>query len=94
MDDYDISGCIGPLHPATNSAPEWPMYSYERPAWMLWNAIAGALAQKGWTEPMIKEWLQSKKARWALDGYLGEEIDALGRGFAETIATDGGASAT
>ena len=68
-----------------NTNPEWPMYSFSRPAWLLWNAIANGLIEKGWTEEEIKFWLQSKDTRWALDGDLGEEIEKLGKKYARKI---------
>lgn len=76
----DITGKICDLHP---SYGDWPMYSYERPAWLLWNTIANALHDKGWTEDQIKEWLQSKDPRIALDGGLGNEIQKLGKAYVE-----------
>jgi hypothetical protein len=81
MENYDISGKIGNLF-NTNPEPEWPMYSYDRPASILWSAIAGKLHEAGWTDEQIKEWLQSKETRWALDGSLGDALRALGERFA------------
>ncbi len=75
MSDYDISDKIGDLFP--NKKPEWPMYSYDRPASILWNAIAGQLHEAGWSDTKIKDWLQSKSTRWALDGDLGDAIRNL-----------------
>jgi predicted transcriptional regulator len=71
-DSYDCTGHL-------NS--EWPMYSFETPSFMLWNAIASEMNAKGWTDEEIKEWLQSKAARWACDGELGEAIIKLGKKF-------------
>ena len=79
--DYDCTGKIGPSGGQTNclgELPEWPMYSYERPAYILWNAIAQNLHRRGWTDSQIKEWLQSKNTRWALDGDLGSILVELG----------------
>jgi hypothetical protein len=59
---YDISGKIGNLF-HTNLNPEWPMYSFDRPGSILWNAIAGKLHEAGWKDKRIKEWLQSKEPR-------------------------------
>ncbi len=71
----DITGKIGTLNGETvNPAPEYPMYSYERPAWMVWGAVADEMQKRGWKEEQILEWLQSKNARWALDGELGNMI--------------------
>lgn len=73
MTQQDYTALIGPL----NSDKEWPMYSYERPAYMFWNAIANTLRTRGWSDEEIKEWLQSKEPRWMLDGELGETIEAV-----------------
>lgn len=80
---YDISGKIGPLYGPVTPEPEWPMYSYERPAWMLWNAIANELHTAGWSEEKIRDWLQSKSARWALDGDLGDALRDMGKKYAQ-----------
>lgn len=82
--NYDITGRIGDLFPIQK--PEWPMYSFGRPSYMLWNAIAAGLSASGWSEDQIKEWLQSKATRWALDGDLGDDIRKLGEAYAEKIA--------
>ena len=80
----DITDRIGQI----GSNAEWPMYSHDRAAYMLWNAIANGLAAKGWTEEQIKDWLQSKSARWALDGDLGDAISKLGTEYANTIVEE------
>jgi hypothetical protein len=73
MSDYDITGKIGPLYPEAIPNPcEWPMYSFARPAYILWNAIAAELHAMKWTDTEIKAWLQAKDTRWALDGDLGD----------------------
>jgi hypothetical protein len=87
--DYvDITGHIGPLYdPAstTGRIAEWPMYSFDRPAYVLWNAIANQLHKQGWDEDEIKAWLQSKLPRWSLDGSLGDALEQLGTEYAKTI---------
>ena len=80
--DFDITGKVGPLWPRAKEA-EIPMYSFERPAYILWNAIGKSLCAKGWSEKKIAEWLQSKGPRWALDGSLGDAIEKLGADYAE-----------
>lgn len=82
----DITDRIGELYP-TKGEPEWPMYSFDRPSYMLWNAIATGLTARGWTEQQIKDWLQSKGARWALDADLGEAISQLGCAYASAIVS-------
>jgi hypothetical protein len=62
-----------------------PMYSFNSPAHMLWNSIANGLVARGWTEEQVFDWLQSKSARWALDGDLGEAVIELGMKYAANI---------
>ncbi len=90
MNDFDITCQIGALYyiDTPEKPAEWPMYSFDRPARMLWNAIGKRLTEKGWSENRVKEWLQSKSTRWALDGTLGDAIEALGRSYADKV--DGG----
>jgi len=61
----DYTGKFCDLHPSTGR--EWPMYSYERPAWDFWNGFANGLKDQGFSEAEIEEWLKSKLARWLLD---------------------------
>lgn len=80
MKTIDITGKIGPL----GSDCEWPMYSYNRAAYTLWNGIANGLKARRWTEKQIRDWLQSKSPRWALDGELGVSLEKLGMEFAKS----------
>lgn len=84
MTAFDITTKIGPLFPRPE-APSCPMYSYDRPAYILWNAIGRTLAQHGWTERQIMEWLSSKEPRWALDGVLGDVLEQLGIEYAQSM---------
>jgi hypothetical protein len=86
MTDLDITGKIGDLFPA--QSPEWPMYSYSRPAGILWNSIADTLHKNGWTEEQIQVWLKSRDTRWALDGELGDKIKQLGHDYAISLIID------
>jgi hypothetical protein len=81
---YDCTGKIGPFERVYQPV-EWAMYSYERPAYMLWNAIASELHANGWSDGQIKNWLQSKGPRYELDGALGEAITELGKQYATAI---------
>jgi hypothetical protein len=83
----DITGQIGPLYPS--NPPEWPMYAFNTPAYDVWNAIANVLFERGWTVLEIKGWLQSKSARWAMDGSLGEALVEAARNYAATIPDSG-----
>ena len=71
----DITGEIGPL--VDLGPPEIPMYSYRFPSDYFWNGIANGLKKKRFTENQIKDWLQSKQARWTIDKYC-NEIEELG----------------
>ena len=84
----DYTGKMGPLWPDmwVKNPPEWPMYSYERPASILWDAIANELHERGWSDDKIGGWLRSKGPRWALDGDLGEIIRDIGTLYGRGIA--------
>ena len=58
-----------------------PMYSHERPSNLLWQAVYEGLVQSGMSHKQAVDWLQSKSPRWALDGDLGDKIEALGKEF-------------
>lgn len=66
---------------------EWPMYSFSAPAVDFWNGLANGLRERGWPEDKIKWWLQSKHARWMMDGPVSDNLSELGRSYAK-IATD------
>lgn len=88
---YEIPAQLESLYPAVNyeHIEHWPMYSYNRPSDILWNAIAANLHKRGWNEKRIKEWLQSKAPRWALDCELGEALAAVGDKYAAEHISDG-----
>lgn len=87
LDNFDISCTVAPrfelISSHTKPDEQWPMYSYERPAYTLWNAVGKELYRHGWTMEEIREVLQSKYPRWALDGTLGEAIAKAGRAWAK-----------
>lgn len=82
VDQFDLTGHIGPMFPEITQNAEWPMYSFDRPAMLLWQAIGKKLAEGGFRNDEIKAWLQSKGPRYALDGCLGENIARLGEHYA------------
>jgi hypothetical protein len=82
-----LGGPVSDLMPEERK-PRWPMYSFDRPSFLLWNAIAGALHKRGWSDRKIKVWLQSKHPRWALDNPLGDSLERLGKRFAKSIEDD------
>lgn len=87
-DSYDCTGFIGPLFRKEADAA-WPMYSYDRPAYIVWNAIAGDLYKSGWSDKRIKDWLQSKGPRWALDGELSAMLEDAAVAWAKKHITEG-----
>ena len=81
---FDASCHMKPLFDTKVECDDpWPMYSYERPAYMVWNAIGQFMADKGYTVEQIKEWMQSKNPRHDLDGYLGDMITEAAKEWAE-----------
>jgi hypothetical protein len=93
---HDITGSIGPFSPNRKywdiktdtlvTEPPYPMYSYERPAYILWQAIYEGIRERGFTHKQAIEWLQSKGPRWALDGELGDKLRELGSEYAKTVS--------
>lgn len=74
----DITADIGPMY-RDGWKPKIPMYSYERPAYIFWQAVFEGLQEGGMTETQAIDWLQSKNPRWALDGSLGTILRQIGR---------------
>ncbi len=82
MNKYrDITDALGPMFRDGGWAPEIPMYSYERPAYILWQAVFEGMQEAGMTESQAIAWLQGKLSRWALDGALGEGLRTMGRAY-------------
>jgi hypothetical protein len=81
-DVYDCTGHIGQLF---KSDCDWPMYSFDRPAYIFWNAFAKTFHDAGWSDDKIRDWLQSKEPRWLLDGDLSETIASVAEDFAKKI---------
>ena len=73
----DITADIGPLY-RDGWDPKIPMYSYERPAYILWQAVFEGLQEGGMTEEQAIDWLQSKNPRRVLDGSLGAILSQIG----------------
>lgn len=73
----DITADIGPLY-RDGWDPKIPMYSYERPAYIFWQAVFEGLVEAGKTEEQAIDWLQSKNPRWVLDGSLGALLSQIG----------------
>ena len=73
----DSTADIGPRYAGPD--PTIPMYSFARPATILWQGVYDAMRADGCTHEQAIGWLQSKGARWALDGALGDRLQELGR---------------
>ena len=69
----------------TEEVQRWGMYSYERPAYTLWNEVGRELFKQGWAMEEIKALLRSKYPRWGLDGNLGSRLDAIAQEWAQSI---------
>jgi hypothetical protein len=79
---FDITGKIGQM----DSDCEWPMYSFDRAAYNVWQAAADELQRQGWTVEEIRVLLQSKLPRWDMDcGVLCNELERAGKKFAQAM---------
>lgn len=84
-DSDDLSLKVGPLD-RIGRTRKWPMYSYERPADIVWGALIQVLyEEKGWSQRHIRWWLTSRHCRWALDGSLGDGLTEAARAFARNL---------
>src|SRR4029077_11022953 len=54
-DPYDCTGLIGQL--GEDAMCEWPMSSFDAPAYTVWNAIAATFNRAGWFEHESRDWL-------------------------------------
>lgn len=81
MEPRDISLTIGPLFPlfTKDSPAEFPMFSYERAAYTFWQGVFNGLLENGLSEAQAFEWLQSKDARYLLDGPTAGALCEFGR---------------
>jgi len=72
----DITADIGPMYP--NNKATVPMYSFDRPAWILWQAVYDAMRAEGCSDEQAIAWLQGRGPRMELDGGLGDKVRVLG----------------
>lgn len=75
--EVDYTGKMGSLYAGIPTIVEWPMCSFDRAAHCFWNGVANELIRQGRTEEQVKDWLQSKNARWMLDAH-GDRLSDLG----------------
>ena len=80
IEDIDITGNVGPLFPPSTPS-DWPMYSFNRPAYTFWNGFAKGLAKRGLSIDEIKVELQSKGVRLMLDVHS-DKLEAVGEDLA------------
>ncbi len=74
----DITTEIGPKWgPVSGPNPKYPMYSYERPAWIFWQGFYNGLIDCGFSHQTSIEIMQSRDVRHMLDGD-GDEIKDMG----------------
>lgn len=85
MPSTDITGKIGNMF--QGEQPEWPMYSFNRPAYAFWQGVATELQEQGYSQQHIQGVLQSKHMRWLFDGGTSEEIEAVGRAVTKAMHT-------
>jgi hypothetical protein len=76
----DISGDIGDR--VYNSDCSNPMYSFSRPAYILWQGFYDGLRQRGLSHEQAMDEMQSKGTRWMLDGEASKKIERLGQKMA------------
>jgi hypothetical protein len=70
------------------SGAEWEMQSFNRVAYIFWDAFAKQLRRKGLTEDQVKYELQSKGTRWMLDAGM-ERIEQLAESMADDYKLEG-----
>lgn len=63
-------------------------YSFERPAYIVGNALLNGMIEAGLTKKQALTVFYSKTYRWALDGEMGDAIDTLARVFARKWARE------
>ena len=63
-------------------------YSYDRPAWIVANALINGFIEAGLTKEQAINLFYSKATRWALDGSLGEALTDVSYKLGKQIAKD------
>ena len=63
-------------------------YSYERPAYLLGNALINGFIRAGYTKEQAINLFHSKAYRWALDGTLGEHLTEIGYQYGQIMAQE------
>jgi hypothetical protein len=63
-------------------------FSYDRPAWIVGNALINGFIEAGLTKEQAINLFYSKATRWALDGSLGEALTEISYKLGKQIAKD------
>jgi len=63
-------------------------YSYDRPAWIVGNALLNGIIRAGYTKEQAINLFYSKAYRWALDGTLGEHLEQIGYQYGQIMAQE------
>lgn len=63
-------------------------YSYERPAYIVGNALLNGIIRAGYTKEQAINLFYSKAYRWALDGNLGEHLAEIGYQYGQIMAQE------
>jgi hypothetical protein len=63
-------------------------YSYDRPAWIVGNALLNGIIRAGYTKEQAINLFYSKALRWALDGTLGEHLEQIGYQYGQIMAQE------
>lgn len=63
-------------------------YSYDRPAYIVGNALLNGIIRAGFTKEQALNLFYSKAYRWALDGTLGEHLTEIGYQYGQIIAQE------
>lgn len=63
-------------------------YSYDRPAYIVGNALLNGIIRAGYTKEQAINLFYSKAYRWALDGTLGEHLEQIGHQYGQIIAQE------
>ena len=63
-------------------------YSYDRPAYIVGNALLNGIIRAGYTKEQAINLFYSKAYRWALDGTLGEHLEQIGYQYGQIMAQE------
>jgi hypothetical protein len=63
-------------------------YSYDRPAYIVGNALLNGIIKAGYTKEQAINLFYSKAYRWALDFGLGEHLEQIGYQYGQIMAQE------